>query len=256
MTRSIRDAPPPTQRDLIRQRFVPTVVYAREDDEFHTRLCVYNYFSELFPQVKSGATVAVWLFDTSGNLVAQHDIQIGYRGQVQLDLSTLGVTFEGTAGVSLIPDTPPEFPHKGVGTGYYVLYYDDQGHADYSHEWEAMRFTQAQAPPWLCVIRPLLFPDTQLIVMNGYYGTDPREGTAQWVVRLRDGQGAILHEVRMEPLPPRGSKRFPLSTVFPDLAEVARSHPTLGVEVTGTNIQGPFTFVRVPSGDFNIHHFC
>lgn len=256
MMRAAQHEPLLTQHDFVRQRFVPTVVYVREDGEFHTRLCVYNYFSELFPQIKSGGTVAVWLFDNAGSLIVQRDIPIGYRGQVQFDLSTLGVTFEGTAGVSLIPDNPPEFPHKGIGTGYYVYYYDNQSHADYSHEWEPMRFAPADSVPWLCVIRPRLFPDTELIVMNGYYGTDPRQGTAHWVIRLRDGQGKMLREVRMEPLPPRGSTRFPVSAVFPDLADVARAHSTLGVEVTGTNIQGPFTFVRVPSGDFNIHHFC
>ncbi len=247
---------PPTPDELVRERFVPTVVYACEGSGFHTRLCLYNYFSEIYPDVKSGATARLWFFDQSGNMVAHREERLGYRGQLQFDLSALGVEFEGTAAVAMVPDTVPEFRHRGVGTGYYVFYQDDAGHADFAHEWEAMRFEPSEAHPWLCVIRPAQHPDTQIIVLNAYYGLDDRAGLARWHIRLRASDGQSLAERDMPPLPPRASCRVELREQFPDFDRLCQKHPTIAVEVWGTNIQGPFTRVRTPSGDFNIHHFC
>lgn len=240
-----------------RHRFVPTVVYVRESSDFHTRLCVYNYFSELFPDVKTGASVYFWFFDLAGALVADRVIPIGYRGQLQFDISTLGRTFEGTAGVALVPDTVPAVGHNLlIGTGYYAAYFDGDGRADTSHEWEPMAFEPVESEPWICLIRPGLTPETDLIVMNAYYGDDPREGMAIWRVRLRGGQGRIIAERAMPPIPPRGSVRLPVREIFPDISDIARREAVLSLEAAGRNIMGPFTFVRAPSGDFNVHHFC
>ena len=53
----IEAAPNITPEDLTRGLFVPIMVYAREEADFHTCLCLYNYFSEYFPKNKTGATV-------------------------------------------------------------------------------------------------------------------------------------------------------------------------------------------------------
>jgi hypothetical protein len=250
-----RQLVPMTDNDLIVKRFVPTVVYVRETADFHTRLCLYNYFSELFPDIKTGARVYLRFFDANGHLFAERKINVPYRGQLQFEVSDLNTEFEGSVGVSMVPDTLPEIKPQRVGTGYYVFYYDNTGHADFSHEWESMRFQPSQSVPWLCVVRPLLFPATQLIVMSSFYGSGP-EGTAHWHVRLRNSQGQILAEREMEPIPPRGCRRFELQTAFPDIKALAQREGTVAIEVVGSNIQGPFTWVTVPSGDFNIHHFC
>ncbi len=245
-----------TEEELVVSKFVPTVVYVREDSLLHTRLCIYNYFSELFPSDRSGAQVSIWFFDQTGATLARRLIPIPYRGQLQFDLKLLDFEFEGTAGVALIPNTIPEFTHKGVGTGFYVYYYDDAGHADFSHEWDAMRFKPIKAEPWTCVIRPLLVPETDLIVMNSYYGCDQSQGTANWSARIRNKHGKVVCEKAMPPLPPRSSVRLPISKIFPDVLDLAKAHQTIAIEAVGTNIMGPFTYVKAPSGDFNIHHFC
>jgi len=252
-TRNMQSVGP---EEFVRERFVPTVVYVRESKGFHTRLCVYNYFSELFPDVRTGATVYVWFFTQSGKVAGTREFHLPYRGQLQYDLAELKEDLEGTAGLSMVPDTIPEFRARRAGTGYYVFYYDDAGHADFSHEWEPMRFERMQSEPWLCVIRPLLFPDTELIVMSAYYGMDEVEGSTEWTVRIRNSQGTVLAERKMTPIPPRGSIRLPLHAIFPDVSAIARQAGTIGIEAVGSNIQGPFTFIRSRSGDFNIHHFC
>ncbi|MDP2676873.1 MAG: hypothetical protein Q8O83_04275 [bacterium] len=244
-------------KGFIQGRFLPTVVYVRETVDFHTRLCLFNYFSELFPDIKTGAKAYLWFFNSKGALVASREIPLAYQGQLQFDLSLLGVQFEGTAGVSIVPDTEPSAAHNRlVGTGYYVYYYDDEHHSDASHEWEPMQFLKSTSIPWLCVVRPLLFPQTEIIVMNAYYGEDAGEGSAHWHIALRNEQGSILAEKEMPSLLPKASTRFLLKDAFPDIEKIAQHEKHIGVEVKGTNIQGPFTFVRAENGDFNIHHFC
>jgi hypothetical protein len=241
--------------DFVRSRFVPTVVYAREAGNFHTRLCVYNYFSEIFPEVKTGATIYCWLFDSAGRTVAHRAAHVGYRGQLQLDLEELGVQFEGTAALSMVPDTLPEFKHRGVATGYYAYYYDDSGHGDFSHELQPMRFEPTFTPCDICLVRPLLFPDTQIVVMNSYYGTDAAGGASEWSARLRSGRGSVLDERKMNPIPARGSVRLALQEIFPQVSEFAEREGAVAVELSGSNLHSPLTWVTVPGGDFNIHHF-
>jgi hypothetical protein len=244
-----------SEQSFVKDRFVPTLSYVRESGSFHSRLCIYNYFSEIFPAVPTGALARLWFFDSTGDCIGHREVPLGFRGQLQFEVREIGSDFEGMAAVSLVPETVPEIRHRGVGTGYYVCYYDDAGHADLSHEWDHMRFEPAPIEPWLCVVRPLVVPDTQLVVMNSYFGPDAARGVAHWTARLRSGDGRILAERRMPPLAPRGCVRLRLDEIFPAVQELA-ARTTLAVEVSGENVFAPFTYVNSPSGDFNIHHFC
>ena len=147
--------------------------------------------------------------------------------------------------------------HPAVATGYYAYYYDNGGHADFSHEWDPMRFAKLTSHPWLCVIRPLLPHETEIIVMNSYFGTDADgAGASRWNARLRDGRGKVVAAKQMDPIPARGSVRFAVKDAFPNLLQLARAAGTVAFEAEGENIMGPFSFVRSPGGDFNVHHFC
>ena len=59
----------------------------------------------------------------------------------------------------------------------------------------------------------------------------------------------------MPKIPPRGSVCVEILSLFPTLKNISKQE-IISVEVLGSNIQGPFTFVSIPNGDFNIHHFC
>ena len=242
---------------LMHGRYMPTMVYVREDAKLHTRLCLYNYYSELFPDVQCGARVLMRFFNQEGEEIAEREEKIGFQGQLHYDVSRIQKQFEGIAAVSLVPDNPIPVNHnRMIGTGYYVCYFDDQGHMDCSHEWEAMSFQKTTSAPWLCVVRPHLFPASEIIVMSNYYGRDLSGAVSEWIMKLRDERGQVLAEKHMQPIPTMGSRRLLLKDVFPEVDQYARARNAVAVEVSGTNIQGPFTFVTIPSGDFNIHHFC
>lgn len=117
-----------------------------------------------------------------------------------------------------------------------------------------MRFAPQQSPPWICVVRPKLTPEIELIVMNSYYGEDAEVGSADWSLTIRNSQGQPLRSQEMPSIPPRGSMRLRVEEVFPDLSDLAETD-TVAVEAIGRNIMGPFTLVK-REGDFNIHHFC
>lgn len=237
-------------------KFVPASIYAREDDVIHTRLCVYNYYSELFPEKKSGADVHIWFFDQEGEQVGKREFKIGYQGQLQYDLSELGTQFEGIACLSIVPEDPPRFRHSGVSSGFYSFYSDDHGHSDFSHEWETLRFSAKETSPWICVVRPFQFPETDIIVMNSCFANNENESYAPWAIKIRNSQGENISEKEMPALKPRGSARINVLEVFPEIDTGKFKSETLSVEVTGINIQGPFTYVKAPNGDFNLHHFC
>ena len=239
-----------------RDRFAPTCVYAREDPEFHTRLCVYNYFSEIFSETKTGATVFLTFYDTVGQQVDQRAVEIGYRGQLQFDLSELGIHFEGIAAVAMVPEAMPKLPHnRQIATGYYVFYYDEKGNADMGHDWEPIKTRPSRSGYWLQTVRPQDNLRTDIIVMSCYFGLEEEAGQADWALRLRDRRGQVVAERKMPLIPARGIARIDLEQVFPDVASLAERAGTLSAEVTGQNIQGPLTLVHAPNGDFNIHHF-
>jgi hypothetical protein len=236
-------------------KFVPTLIYVREEENFHTRLCIYNYFSELFPKIKQGATVTFWFFDLNGTFLIKKSIHIDFMGQLQFDVSLLNITFEGTVGLSMIPDKMPDLELNEIRTGYYAYYFDNNEHVDFSHELQPMRFEFQKNSSHMCVIRPNEFPETQLIVMNAFYGTEPG-GNSEWIIKFRNGKGHILEEHKMDLIPPRGCVRIHLLEKFSQLKNLENEEGVLGIEVVGNNLQRPFTYVTLPSGDFNVHHFC
>lgn len=234
--------------------FVPTVTFAMHEHGMQSTACVYNYFSELYPDCRSGATVNAWAFTADGECLGHVQERVSFRGQTRIPSNRFGRDFFGSIAVSLVPDEPPAKRPCGVGTGYYVQYRDASGRVDHSHEWDPMRFSPYKSVPWLCVIRPK-FGNTQLVVLNSYFGADAAEGIARFTVRLRDRNGSVLEECGGLTIPSRGCWATDLAKQFPLLTDFSEYGP-LAIEVAGENIMGPFTLVRSPGGDFNVHHFC
>jgi len=234
--------------------FVPTVTFATHGVGMQSTACVYNYFSDLYPDCRSGATVNAWAFSSSGECLGRVSEHVPYRGQARIASSRFGQEFFGSIAVSLIPDDPPEKRPRGVGTGYYVQYQDSAGRMDHSHEWDPMRFSPMTSVPWLCVVRPHA-GSTQLVVLNSYFGADGAAGMARFCVRLRERRGNVLEERQGITIPSRGAWSMDIAELFPRVAEFV-SHGPLSIDVMGQNIMGPFTLVRSPGGDFNVHHFC
>ena len=239
---------------FIKSRFVPTMAFAVENDDLSSTVCVYNYFSEIFPDIKTGAELNIWAFSADGECVGHYMRGLPYMGQAQVPVREITPHLFGMVGVSLIPETSPDVRHDAVGTGYYMQYVNARGFVDQSHEWDPMRFRKTKSNAWICVVRPD-YGDTSLVVMNSYFGENLSEGQSNFSIRIRSHSGEILEEKEQITVLPRGTWSSRITDVFQSLGQNALREG-VAIEVQGDNIMGPFSITTVAGGDFNIHHFC
>ena len=236
-------------------RTVPTLIWGREDDSFHTRISLFNYYSLLTEDRPVESTAHVYLFDEQGQEVARATHQLAPLGQWQCRLSDLVTRFQGSVGVQLVPHTMPPLRHqKYVGTLFFATYWDAQGHADFTHETDRMRYQddhRIQYEPAVIPSSPSV--DVSVIVQNSYFGEDPAQCDGTFHVDIRRGDGTSIYRKSFA-LRPRASVVLPLSELVPDLRSQLKGQPG-SVHVSGRHINQPLTLSRHAAGDFNIHHF-
>ena len=88
-------------------RTVPTLVWGREDDDFHTRISLFNYYSLLFPDQSVRAIAHLYLFGEDGQELGHVQKTLNPLQQWQYDLSKTSTRFQGSIGVQLVPDYLP-----------------------------------------------------------------------------------------------------------------------------------------------------
>jgi hypothetical protein len=244
-----------TTHPYVIQRTVPTLIWGREDESFHTRVSIFNYYSLLIEDRPVTSTAHIYLFDESGREVAHATQVIGPLGQWQCGLSSLIDRFQGSIGVQLVPDFLPPLKHqKYLGTLFFATYWDDKGHADFTHETDRMRYGddhRVQYEPTVIPSSPSL--ETSIIVQNSYFGADPSECDKVFHVDLRRSDGTSIFRKSFT-LEPRASVVLDLNELVPDVHRVLAGKPG-SVHVSGRHINQPLTWSRHASGDFNIHHF-
>lgn len=235
----------------VRDRIVPTLMWGREQSGFHSRVHVANYYSLLKPDEHPDATVIVDLINGGGNRVASHEGQLGPEQHLQLEVADLVSTFEGTIAVRLVPKQTLEHNHRYIGTLYFVTWYDEAGHIQFSHEQNRMTFEPAGRPrtylsPGI-LVRPEL--DIAFILQNSYFGAEPMQNDSVEIA-LVDAGGREL-AARQAQLPARTSTVLSLAETFGQLPVM----DTIAIRVRGNHLNHPFTFVSHANGDFALHHF-
>jgi hypothetical protein len=239
------------EANWVRERVVPTLMWGREDGAFHTRVHVANYYSLMGGDGPVTATALVDLVDTGGAVVAAYEHRLEPEQHLQLDLRDLVASFEGTIAVRLLPTPAPQHSHRFIGTLYFVSWFDDHGHVQFSHEQNRMTFEQDVNERTFLSPGVLLRPEVSLgfIVQNSYFGDEPLADDSIEVAVL-DDRGNELGAKRLQ-LPARTSRVVDVDSFAQGLA----SHQTVALRVRGRHLNHPFTFVRHTSGDFSIHHF-
>ena len=237
----------------VRDRIVPTLMWGRERGPFHSRVHVANYYSLLRPDDRIEATVVIDLIDSVGAHVASYQQELGPEEHVQVEVSALVPEFEGTIAVRLLPHTSIEHSHRYLGTLYFVSWYDDAGHVQFSHEQNRMTFDVDQ--PVRTFLSPGIFLRPELtvsaVLQNNYFGAAPLP-TEDVELALVDVDGTEL-AVETVRLPARHARVFPLAELFPDA--IGRERGTVAVRARGRHLNHPFTFVQHANDDFSIHHF-
>lgn len=236
-------------------RTVPTLVWGREDHQFHTRISLFNYYSLLFQDRPVHAVAHIYLFADDGRERGHVEKPLAPHQQWQCDLATMTNDFQGSIGVQLVPDYLPPLKHERfLGTLFFATYWDAQGHCDFTHETDRMRFegdSRIQYEP--AAIPTSENVDMSIVVQNSFFGKDAARCDRSWSVEIRDGFGNRL-AYKSFSLEPRASIVMPLEEVLPDYRQRLRGRVG-SIHVKGRHINQPLTFVRHRSGDFNIHHF-
>jgi hypothetical protein len=236
-------------------RTVPTLVWGREAPDFHTRISIFNYYSLLFPEQDVRAVAHVYLFGEDGQELGHVQETLNPLQQWQCDLAKVSTEFQGSVGVQLVPDYLPPLKHdRFLGTLFFATYWDLQGHCDFTHETDRMRFEQDSRMQY----EPAAIPtsdnlDVSIVVQNSFFGKNESQCDRSWDVEIRDAEGKQLSH-RSLTLAPRASIVIPLEDLLPDYRRRLGGRAG-SIHVKGRHINQPLTFVRHRSGDFNIHHF-
>lgn len=236
-------------------RTIPTLIWGREADGFHTRISLFNYYSLLIEDRPVHANAYAYLFTEDGREFGRFERKLEPLQQWQFELSSVTRAFQGTVAVQLVPDSLPALKHqKYVGTLFFATYWDDQGHCDFTHETDRMRFAADRHNQY----EPAVIPSSKdlemsVIVQNSFFGEDPSDCDPYFAVELRDHRGKSLIQKRMS-LGPRASSVLPLRDLFPNY-QVRLAGEVGSIHIRGRHINQPLTFLRHRSGDFNIHHF-
>ncbi|MGH7257825.1 MAG: hypothetical protein ACREIM_05555 [Nitrospiraceae bacterium] len=236
-------------------RTVPTLAWGQEAPQFHTRISLFNYYSLLFQDRPVHAVAHLYLFAEDGQERAHVQKPLDPYQQWQCDLATVTNDFRGSIGVQLVPEYLPSLKHdRFLGTLFFATYWDEQGHCDFTHETDRMRFEQDVRVQY----EPAAIPtsdnvEMSIVVQNSFFGEDETKCDRSLDVEIRNGAGKRLVYKSLS-LAPRASVVIPLEELLPDYRQLL--HGQAGsVHVKGRHINQPLTFVRHRSGDFNIHHF-
>lgn len=236
-------------------RTVPTLIWGREDPQFHTRISLFNYYSLLFPDRSVHGIAHLYLFGEDGQERGHLQKSLDPYQQWQCNLSEVTKEFQGSIGVQLVPDYLPPLKHERfLGTLFFGTYWDAQGHCDFTHETDRMRFEQDSRMQY----EPAAIPtsenlDMSIVVQNSFFGEDVSQCDQSWEIEIRDSVGKQLFHKSFT-LAPRASVIVPLEELLPDYRRRLGGRAG-SVHVKGRHINQPLTFVRHRSGDFNIHHF-
>jgi hypothetical protein len=235
----------------VRERVVPTLMWARETTGFHTRIEAANYYSLLWPERDVVATLLVDFIDERGELVGQHEQTLGPAQHAHVETKSVVPEFEGTVAVRLVPDPPAEHAHRYLGTLFFATWYDDAGHVQFSHESNRMTFDADESARTFLSPGTIVRPEIafEFVLQNTYYGDGDIVSDVD--LALLDFDGRVLASTG-HAMAPRTSSVLGLE-VFGDGAQRARG--SVAVRVTGRHLNHPFTFIHHRNGDFNIHHF-
>jgi hypothetical protein len=259
----VRDERAVPELATLHQRFRRNLHFAYERDGIHSTVHAHNYFSLLFPDADIPARLELTLYDAGGAVVAEHAERLGAHASRFVELEPLlpaerrGRHY-GTVTFRIVPLAPlPEEKKNGndYGSEMFMMYRDERGHHSVSHSFWGVVENVFRTARWIRALPVGGTLETSLVLQSGYWGDNTFFSRyARGTVRLTNARGEE-RQLRVAPIPPRGSVVIELASAIPDLEAFAGGE-YLTAQVTGVNLYiKPLTLTRDrATGDFNIHH--
>lgn len=241
-------------------RYPLSTQYAPVDEGMNCVVGFFNYYDQVFRGSNTAATLHLIFLDKDGNPTAERAIRVPANGSLQFDARAEGITCDGMVAVAAVPEGDIDAINTGrvqvkprVNTGFYVKWENAGGGRDLMHEW-----TSVQAAAVARAKHHVGFIKTQCEIEHGLVLMNPvAAGGAVSVPSLvlrESGQSVALAQVKLDPIPPMGTRVVRLSSVFPDFARRLASVRPLVVDVVAGNLSAPLTAEWHGQGDFHFHH--
>jgi hypothetical protein len=225
-----------------------------------TTLCFQNFYNQLFPERDTPVELHVVCFSEKGEQLDGRVLTVETGEAVQYTPDAANRSGTGLIAAAAIPafdltsySTGKIKVRSEIGTGFYVIWDDGNGHIDTMHEWMAV--AHGPVPP---ARHYFVFDSARsklerfgLALVNPVVGQGCE---SQPIVSIFDSARRRLGSARPEAVPPMGARLFFFEKEFPELGSWFRTHGALGVEVCGANLVEPLTVEIHRSGDLHIHH--
>lgn len=249
---------------LVTDDYIGTLHWVTAKDRFDSIINLYNYYGYAFnkmPPSSTDAEVRVRFFNEEGleEQPYRHELKTG--GTLHLSVSSHLPGFRGAVSVQMIPKgRMKRLTHKEgkkqrpIATSYFVLYRNQGGFQDFSHELFAVRSDpESRNVEWATVVYPLEDTRPGVVVMNNRPLCKGPAFSSRIELELRNHRSQIVAGPFQATLPPGGSRFYMMDELFPSLHQTRGG--SLMAVVRGNNIEQPMSFHAHKTGDFNIHHF-
>lgn len=240
--------------------FALSTQYCTPPDFAENRICFQNFYNQVFPSQKTPVHLHLLFFNEAGKQVATIKKRVETGDSIQVDASTVGHVEPGLVAVVALPDFDlvrysgdSVKLKKIIGTGFYMVWHDRQGHVDTMHEW--MPVGRTCLPDRTCY---LVFDRAMgAIVRHGLVCVNPIahvDGVQQPVITIYTANRTTLGQVILDPIPPMGSRMVYMNDIFQEFDVWLMQNERIGVKISGRNLVEPMTIELHRGGDFHIHH--
>lgn len=223
-------------------------------------ICFYNFYERVFPDLNPDVDLHLVFLNNQGEEKAHITERIPGGGFVQLDASSYLDSNNGMVCIAAVPTCDiRELAPKGMsikkilGTGFYIVWQNDNGYTDFMHEWMPINSIGSKNESYFVTIDKSKYIDRhELVLMNSCY-SDTETRIAEPVIGIFNKK-TTLFEFEAEPVAMMGVSVVDLHKNVPQLDQLLDKYEVLSVKVTSKYIFPPLTNEIHHSGDFHMHH--
>lgn len=223
-------------------------------------LCFHNFYDQIFRDADVPVELHVLGFDAQGQPAGMARRSLATGEAVQIDSDELGLREPGLMVAAALPRFDLARLAEGklrlkrrIGTGFYMIWQDAEGHVDTMHE-------------WLGVTTQPIGHRRYHVVFDHAGGRLDRYGIVlmcptldasvrgEASISVYAASGKTFGSVETPRLNPMGSRIVDLAELFPRFADWLAAEGALGVRLDCRNLVEPFSLERSRSHDFHIQH--
>lgn len=225
----------------------------------HSTVCFHNFYGQVFREADVPVELHVLGFGPQGEAAGALRRSVATGAAVQIESEELGLKEPGLLVAAALPRFDLTRLAKGkmrlkrqIGTGFYIIWHDANGHVDTMHEWLAV------SPKPLSQRRfHVVFDHSRgrlerhaLVLMRPALGA----GAGESRLTVYTASGRELGSAPGPNVLPMGARIVELHNLFPSFSAWLATEGALGVRLDCANLVEPLSLERSRAGDFHLQH--